>query len=205
MIRNLSKKTKILIVAILGFCRFSMPQKQKACSINICLPLNYVKHIPPPFENSQPIEIRTKFHIKQISKIKDKKFWIEFKLSRLLEWLEPRWVFSGVDLKTLKESWKEYLSFDMAEKLWHPNIFIYKLQEIEIPVEFNPMGGKNRDFCASEMELIYLYQFWRYIDHHLTQSLTLRKTLLMLKQLLDVIAIAFLINWQFYCLDGFFL
>ena len=153
MIRSLSKKAKILVVGILGSCRFSMPQNQKTCSINICLPLNYAKHIPPPSENSQPLEIRTKFHIKQISEINDKKFWIEFKLAMLLEWLEPRLVFSGVDSKTLKEStsWKEYLSIDIAEKLWHPNVFIYKLKEIEIPVVFNPMGGKNRDFCAKEL------------------------------------------------------
>ena len=78
------------------------------------------------------------FDIKEITQVDDQKFTVHMILQLNMAWKEPR-----LDSSNSVQFHKyQPLSFDLAEYLWIPDLYMYDMKSAEVAKLFEPFSGK---------------------------------------------------------------
>ena len=101
----------------------------------VCLPKTYTKNELPV----SPIKVNVTLLIEQITEVDDENGTVDILAFIYLYWVEQRLTF----YEDSAEKWGQYttLNLDWMEKLWFPDLYIYRMSSLKIPEVIEPYKG----------------------------------------------------------------
>ena len=145
--------TASIVLQIWLFVHYSLAednmQGQKGINITgcliqtagFCLPDDYDDHVIPRQSHDPPLKVNVEFFVEQITEINDKRFTISIVMRLALYWRENR----IVDIMPHRElrGHDVPLTYTWIEKLWYPDVFVHKMQDVLVTEILDPFGGNS--------------------------------------------------------------
>lgn len=135
-----------LSVGALFFCFLASAnatedKNETECQIEtngVCMPKGYTKNKIPKI----PIKVNVTLLIEQITEVDDDHGTVDLLAYIYLYWKEERLVLNKSDSDDPIE-WGNYISLNLEwmEKLWFPDLYIYRMAELKIPEVIEPYKG----------------------------------------------------------------
>ena len=137
----ISSLSNVLVInAASGFLKDCKSERESARH-GVCLPEDYDKHEMP----KKPLNVETSISIVQITEIDDTLSTVDILLYLHFKWEDDRLILSNDTNKHIRQTAYGKDSFllnsDWNQKLWFPDIFIYKMKEINFQRFREDFGG----------------------------------------------------------------
>ena len=114
--------------------------EEKECQIltqGFCLPKDYNKNQRPKMNES--LNVQVKFLIEQVTAVDDQEFTVSLLMYLSLYWEDPSVVYIRDKSDTMPSDIP--LNLEWANKLWLPDVFVYKMESVKQPEILQKFGS----------------------------------------------------------------
>ena len=106
-------------------------------TVGFCLPKDYNKYQRP--KHNETLNVQVKMRVEQVTDVDDVNFKISLLMYMSLYWEEPSLKYIGPNKSSKPEDLP--LNLEWANKLWLPDVFVYKMESVKQPEILQKFGS----------------------------------------------------------------